>query len=440
MSDPMRGAGRDPLSGDPSARTRRVAFARHGETAWTGRRYAGHTDLPLDDRGVASAAALAARVAGQDLLADPASVIVASPLRRALETARTVAAAVGRPVETDPRWMEVGFGSMEGLTFDEASLTWPEIAARLLAGDVAIDWPGGETWDGLRERVAAALGDVLVRGVPVLVVGHGIAIRVALTSLVVTGASQQETCPCCPPAGWWWAMATEHGWTVVLSRPRARARGSPGLMARLELVTGGARSGKSAFAEGRARELAAGRGAAAVVTYVATALAYDAEMEERIAHHRARRPAAWRTVEAPMELGIAIADACTASDVVLVDCLAVWTANHLLALGDPGAADGPSPSAWWRDVAGLEASLATELAAAVDGIRAGIADVVIVTNEVGLGLVPPTPIGRAYRDLLGRLNQLLAGRADAAHLVVAGFALDLTTLATPIHPGEDHVS
>lgn len=210
-------------------------------------------------------------------------------------------------------------------------------------------------------------------------------------------------------------------------------------MGRVELVTGGARSGKSAFAEGRAVALAAARGPATVVTYVATALASDSEMEARIAHHRARRPAAWHSVEAPMRLAEAVADACKASDVVLVDCLAVWTANRLLALGDPEAPDGPSASAWWRDVADLEARLVTECDGALDAIRNGTEDVVLVTNEVGLGLVPPTPIGRAYRDLLGRLNQRLALRADAVHLVVAGFALDLATLATPIPQGDDLV-
>ncbi len=210
-------------------------------------------------------------------------------------------------------------------------------------------------------------------------------------------------------------------------------------MGRLELVTGGARSGKSAFAEGRALTLAEARGPAAVVTYVATALASDSEMEARIAHHRARRPTAWLSVEAPMQLAEALVDACVSSDVVLVDCLAVWTANRLLALGDPEASDGPSPPAWWREVAELEVILVAECEAALDSVGIGTADVVLVTNEVGLGLVPPTPIGRAYRDLLGRLNQHLARRADAVHLVVAGFALDLATLATPIPRGDDLV-
>lgn len=207
-------------------------------------------------------------------------------------------------------------------------------------------------------------------------------------------------------------------------------------MGRLELVTGGARSGKSAFAEGRTTTLASGRGPGAIVTYVATAVPSDPEMEARIAHHRARRPASWLTVEAPEDLPAAVAAACAASDVVLADCVAVWTANRLLALGDPEAAGGPSAVSWWHDVTTLEETLARELGASVDAILANGADALLVTNEVGLGLVPANPIGRAYRDLLGRLNQLLASRATTVNLVVAGFALDLTALATPINPGD----
>lgn len=208
-------------------------------------------------------------------------------------------------------------------------------------------------------------------------------------------------------------------------------------MSRLELVTGGARSGKSAFAERRAIELAAARGPETVVTYVATALATDDEMAERIAHHRARRPAAWQTIEAPVDLAPVLAAARAMDGVVIVDCLAVWSANRLLALGDPEADGGPEPGAWWRDVAALEATLVEELAPLLDGSQARSADIVLVTNEVGLGLVPPTPIGRAYRDLLGRLNQRVARHADAVHLVVAGFTLDLAALGTRAPDGDD---
>lgn len=209
-------------------------------------------------------------------------------------------------------------------------------------------------------------------------------------------------------------------------------------MSRLALVTGGARSGKSAFAERLAAGLAAAGLAAAgsatadpverPVTYVATAIVTDAEMRERIVHHRTRRPGAWRTIEAPLALGEALREAGAGGGVVLVDCLAVWCSNRLLALGDPDADAGAARSAWRDRVTALEGTLRTDLDEGIDSALAMGADLVLVTNEVGLGLVPPTPLGRAYRDLLGRLNQHVAGRASAVHLVVAGIAVDLCQL------------
>lgn len=204
-------------------------------------------------------------------------------------------------------------------------------------------------------------------------------------------------------------------------------------MGRLELVTGGARSGKSAFAARRAAELAATRPGPARVTHVATAMVIDAEMADRIARHRASRPAEWRSVEAPLALGPAIATEARRADVVLVDCLAVWASNRLLAVGDGDAPDGPGQSgwpAWWRAVATLEEELLAELDAAMSAVRTSpaSADLLLVSNEVGFGVVPPTPLGRVFRDLLGRLNQRVAAEADAVHLVVAGIAFDLQRL------------
>ena len=209
-------------------------------------------------------------------------------------------------------------------------------------------------------------------------------------------------------------------------------------MGRLELVTGGARSGKSAFAERRAAALSGRAGIAADgnVTYIATAVPIDDEMTDRIARHRARRPVGWRTVEAPDALASAVTAACATPGVVLVDCLAVWVTNRLIALGDPDAPGADAP-AWWREVETLESALAAELEVGCEAARAGPADVILVTNEVGFGLVPPAPLGRAYRDLLGRCTQLVAGRADAVHLVVAGIALDLKQAAAAAPGGFD---
>jgi adenosylcobinamide kinase/adenosylcobinamide-phosphate guanylyltransferase len=181
-------------------------------------------------------------------------------------------------------------------------------------------------------------------------------------------------------------------------------------------VTGGARSGKSRFAE----QLAAGSGRD--VVYVATMEPSDDELAQRIARHRAERPAAWRTVEAPRAL-LAAVTAQPPETCVLVDCLSLWVSNRLLTLGDP------PPSA---ALDALEARIDEELGAllAHEGQRGG--PLVLVSNEVGGGVVPEHALGRAYRDVLGRANQRAAAGAARAWLLVAGLALELPAReATP---------
>lgn len=167
----------------------------------------------------------------------------------------------------------------------------------------------------------------------------------------------------------------------------------------LTLLTGGARSGKSALAVRRARH------GDDPVVFVATGQPRDAEMADRIARHRAERPTGWSTVEAPVEL----VDACAALDpgaCVVVDCLALWVSN-LLEHGD----DEATTLGRARSLAGW--------ASAYRG------SVIVVTNEVGLGIVPLHPVSRDYRDRLGRVNAVLAAEADLAQLVVAGRTLTL---------------
>jgi adenosylcobinamide kinase/adenosylcobinamide-phosphate guanylyltransferase len=171
-------------------------------------------------------------------------------------------------------------------------------------------------------------------------------------------------------------------------------------------VTGGARSGKSSVAE---RLAAAGR---APVVYLATAEAGDDEMRARIAEHRLRRPAEWKTVEATMALAGALAALATPPGTVLLEDLGLLASNTLLdrtGAGDPTAV-----------MAAVEADIEGELRALEDARRDGRWDLIVVTNEVGLGVVPPTPLGRVYRDVLGRANQACAARADDVYLVVAG--------------------
>ena len=167
--------------------------------------------------------------------------------------------------------------------------------------------------------------------------------------------------------------------------------------ASVTLVLGGARSGKSRYAE----RLVEGQGAGPV--YIATGEAGDAEMAERIARHRARRGRHWRTVEAPLDLAAALADTVAPDRGVLVDCLTLWLANLIEAGRDMEA-----------DVAQLLAALP-----ALDG------PVVFVANEVGLGIVPDNALARAFRDHAGLLNQEIAATADRVVLVAAGLPLVL---------------
>jgi adenosylcobinamide kinase / adenosylcobinamide-phosphate guanylyltransferase len=175
----------------------------------------------------------------------------------------------------------------------------------------------------------------------------------------------------------------------------ARGRATPALP-RLTLVLGGARSGKSRYAEALV-EAAAPRG-----LYCATAEAGDDEMRTRITAHRARRGPFWQTIEAPLNLTGAIAEA-SPDRPLLIDCLTLWLSNLLLA-GCPLAADFATLRASLRDAAG---------------------PIVLVANEVGLGLVPKTPLGRRFRDEAGRLNQSMAAIADRVVFVAAGLPLVL---------------
>ncbi len=175
------------------------------------------------------------------------------------------------------------------------------------------------------------------------------------------------------------------------------------------LILGGARSGKSALAE----RLAAAR--STDVLFVATATADDAEMAERIARHRASRPAMWRTLEAPTGIAQAVAATKPAPEIVVLDCVTLLVSNLLLQHEAAG-------------LAAVQAAVEAEITALCALSLTEQTTWLVVSNEVGMGLVPPYPLGRAYRDLLGRANAQLAARADRAYLLVAGLPLDLKRL------------
>ncbi len=181
-------------------------------------------------------------------------------------------------------------------------------------------------------------------------------------------------------------------------------------MGSLIFVLGGVRSGKSTYAEERAEQIGGDR-----VLMVATAEAKDDEMVERVRQHRESRPAAWRTVETPQHPAAAIRSAVGDAKVVLVDCLAMLVSNILLSMAgeDDQSYFDPSIEQMMRDKVNALIACASELDA----------DLIVVSNEVGMGVVPPSASGRAFRDLLGRANQLVAEAADEVILMVAGIQM-----------------
>ncbi|MCS7282444.1 MAG: bifunctional adenosylcobinamide kinase/adenosylcobinamide-phosphate guanylyltransferase [Anaerolineae bacterium] len=180
---------------------------------------------------------------------------------------------------------------------------------------------------------------------------------------------------------------------------------SPSNSKTLIFILGGARSGKSAYAQ----QLAARMGER--VLFVATATAGDEEMAERIARHRAARPAHWRTLEVPTNVGEALREQIGDAQVVLLDCLSLWVANLM------GEGESPADK--------IEAQVQAELEDLLAAYEAHQASLIVVSNEVGMGLVPVYPLGRLYRDVLGRANQWIAAQADQVILMVAGLPVQI---------------
>jgi adenosylcobinamide kinase/adenosylcobinamide-phosphate guanylyltransferase len=170
----------------------------------------------------------------------------------------------------------------------------------------------------------------------------------------------------------------------------------------LTLILGGARSGKSSHALEAAQRLG-GR-----VLFVATAQAFDDEMRERIARHRMERPAVWGVVEAPLGVAAALEPVLNRYDTVVVDCLTLLASNVLLSLPDEASQDD------------VNRAVLAEIDALVALAAHSTARWIVVSNEVGMGVVPPTRLGRYFQDALGRANQRVAVSSDEVTLLVAG--------------------
>lgn len=184
-------------------------------------------------------------------------------------------------------------------------------------------------------------------------------------------------------------------------------------MGRVVTFIGGARSGKSRLAQERAAQ-------SSQVVYIATATksahdgSIDPEMEARIQRHRTDRPARWTTIEEPRDLARALQRATdTQVQCILLDCLTLWLSNRVIELFPDR----------WND--GVEKNVLQELECALADAKKRTPDLVLVTNELGGGLVPEYPLGRVFRDVHGRMNQRVASISDEVHWVVAGLAVKM---------------
>jgi len=181
-------------------------------------------------------------------------------------------------------------------------------------------------------------------------------------------------------------------------------------VSRIIFILGGARSGKSAYAQGLAQSLSER------VLYVAPAIPFDEDMQRRIQVHRSSRPQAWRTLESPRQLAGPLSEALAGEPLVLIDCLTLWVSNVLM--------EHPSfPFEGGEDTGPLEKRLSAESGEVVALARERGLTLIAVSNEVGLGVVPPYASGNVFRELLGRVNQFWAARADEVYFMVAGIPL-----------------
>ena len=171
---------------------------------------------------------------------------------------------------------------------------------------------------------------------------------------------------------------------------------------KLILILGGVRSGKSSYAQ----QLASDDGGR--VLFLATAEAGDDEMKRRIAKHKSSRAAAWATIEEPLDIASALKPKSATADVVILDCITVWLSNLLL-----------------RENGMTEEEMLAEIDKLLNAYKQGKASYIIVSGEVGMGIVPEYPLGRIFRDYMGLANQRLTDKADRVVLMVAGIPADV---------------
>ncbi len=185
-------------------------------------------------------------------------------------------------------------------------------------------------------------------------------------------------------------------------------------MGKAILITGGARSGKSTYAEKLARELGGD------VLYIATSIPFDEEMKSRVKKHRESRPSEWDTYEGYRGLGRVISESGGQYKGILLDCVTVMVTNLLLEYPDINY-----DNARYEDFAEAERAINEEVEELLKGIADTAATVIMVTNELGSGIVPENLLGRVFRDIAGRVNQHIAAHCDEVFLTVCGLPLKL---------------
>lgn len=183
------------------------------------------------------------------------------------------------------------------------------------------------------------------------------------------------------------------------------------IMAKITFVLGGARSGKSAFAEGLARKYKD-------VVYIATAEVKDNEMQERILLHRTRRPSHWKTIESPYCVDKIVPG--LVADLIFIDCITLYITNMLLCNDVRSSANYSGTS--MENPMLIQVKILAEIKKLSQVCRKSKSDIIIVSNEVGLGIVPDNTVSRVFRDIAGNANQLLADEADEVYFIIAGIA------------------
>jgi adenosylcobinamide kinase/adenosylcobinamide-phosphate guanylyltransferase len=185
-------------------------------------------------------------------------------------------------------------------------------------------------------------------------------------------------------------------------------------MGKAILITGGARSGKSSYAEKLARELGGN------ILYIATSIPFDDEMKSRVKKHRESRPDEWDTYEGYRGLGSVVSEKGSEYNGILLDCITVMVTNLLLEY--PGI---DYDNARYEDYAEAEDAIRKEIEELMEGVRRSEGTVIMVTNELGSGIVPENLLGRVFRDIAGRVNQHVADRCDEVFITVCGLPLKL---------------